>query len=622
LFHQSCFQLFPKIAFITHRFAFGFRNPFRFSMDPNTQNKVIFHIGDVGASTWEEISVGGTDFPAANYGWPQREGPCKIGSTTECSTVGSYKDPLYFYQHTKVEEGGCVTGNAFVPDNIWPSQYKYLFIDFVFGNIYSLINDPDRECRECVPPVPAYRNETFYEHKEMVDMFFGPYKDTQALYVVSRSSSGNNVRRIRYTSTTNRSPVARIRVSDMNTNVDTDIMFDGTDSSDPDGNKLTYRWDFGDGSSKSTQPKVTHSYKARGKYTVKLQVSDPTGLSNEVFADVIVGRPPKVRMISPAHGDTFYVGQELRLMGSATDGTSGKALSNLQLLWEVRQHHATHFHPFLDPTSGNNLTLQPTPEPEDFLAATNSYLGIILTAIDSDGLTATVTRKINPRTVIVRFVSEPPTIGNFTIFVDEFPVMTPATIVTWENHNLRLSVKDQPPYIFQSWSDGGSRSHTLKIPRKNSTILSRTVRFVIQDDETGGKLPRLIRTVRDCSTKNPCLRCEGHCQTDNECQGSLKCYKKGGPGKAVPGCSGVDNSNTDWCTVSWEDTGGVKTPKLNPTVRDCSSKNPCRQCEGHCQTDNECKGSLICFRTPGKAVPGCSGIDNSNTDWCIIRFKN
>jgi PKD repeat protein len=425
-------------------FAKGFRNPFRLAMDPNTRNKVKFHVGDVGASTWEEISVGGTDFPLANYGWPEREGPCKIGSKTECSTVRSYKDPLYYYQHTKAEEGGSVTGNTFVPDSIWPSQYKYLFIDFVFGKIYNLIHDPDRECRDCIPPVPAYRNETFYEHKEMVDMFFGPYKGTQALYLVSRSSSGNNVRRIRYTSTTNRSPVADIKVSKMITNVDTDFMFDGTDSSDPDGNKLTYRWDFGDGSSKSTQSKVMHSYKARGKYTVELRVTDSKGLNSEAFVDVMVGQPPKVRIISPKKGDSFFVGEELRLSGSATDGSSGKGISNSHLVWEVHQHHATHFHPFMDSTPGNNLILQAAPEPEDFLAATNSYLEIILTAIDSDGLTTTVTRDIYARKVNVKFRSNTPDTGRFTIFVDEFPVITPSTIDRWENQKLRLSVNNEP----------------------------------------------------------------------------------------------------------------------------------------------------------------------------------
>lgn len=66
-------------------YAVGLRNPWRMSMDPNTEgNKVRFFVNDVGASAWEEISEGGDDFRDAdafgwnlgiqNFGWPEREG--------------------------------------------------------------------------------------------------------------------------------------------------------------------------------------------------------------------------------------------------------------------------------------------------------------------------------------------------------------------------------------------------------------------------------------------------------------------------------------------------------------------------------------------------------------------
>jgi hypothetical protein len=157
-------------------FAKGLRNPFRLAMDPNTKDKVKFYIGDVGASTWEEISVGGTDYAKANYGWPDMEGPCEMGSTTNCPAPSKYKDPFYYYQHRKATEGGAVTGSAFVPDGLWPSKYKFLFVDFIFGAIYSLSEDSSRKCRSCKPPVPGYRNETFHKQDAIVDIFFGPYK--------------------------------------------------------------------------------------------------------------------------------------------------------------------------------------------------------------------------------------------------------------------------------------------------------------------------------------------------------------------------------------------------------------------------------------------------------------
>jgi PKD repeat protein len=56
------------------------------------------------------------------------------------------------------------------------------------------------------------------------------------------------------------------------------VLFDATDSSDPDGDALIHAWDFGDGN-KKTGAKVFHAYGQPGDYTVRLTVKDGTGLS-------------------------------------------------------------------------------------------------------------------------------------------------------------------------------------------------------------------------------------------------------------------------------------------------------------------------------------------------------
>ncbi len=52
--------------------------------------------------------------------------------------------------------------------------------------------------------------------------------------------------------------------------------FDGTKSYDPDREKLTYAWNFGDGNT-SDQPVVKHCYDKAGEYNVTLTVTDSSG---------------------------------------------------------------------------------------------------------------------------------------------------------------------------------------------------------------------------------------------------------------------------------------------------------------------------------------------------------
>lgn len=403
-----------------------------------------------------------------------QEGPCTIGSSSECavSDDANITHPHYFYHHTALEEGGCVTGSAYVPSGIgWPAEYKFLFIDFIFDKIYNLIETPANECLDCVPPVPGYINETFYERDVMVDLFFGPYNDTQALYVISRGT-GQAIRRIRYTGSTNGAPVANITISDDAVDINESIEFDGSGSFDEAGEEITYLWEFGDGGN-STESSVEYMYTDYGLYTVKLTVTDALGQTNQAQVTINVGIPPTAIMISPKEGDRFFVGQELLVLGNATD-RFGELLNDTQIAWEVQQHHSEHYHPFLDRQTGvgNGFRLDPAPSPEDFSASETSFLRIIMYATDSFGLVTTITRDVTPKKVFLLINSTP--VG-LDVLVDEYPVTTPMTITSWENHKLRLNALDQNNMTFSSWSIGGERKTNFTVPARqdiNPTILA------------------------------------------------------------------------------------------------------------------------------------------------------
>ena len=81
--------------------AYGLRNPYRFSFDRDTGD---LYIADVGQGEWEEI-----DFqPAAssggeNYGWRLKEGPDCFNPSSGCDP-GGLTDPIHAYDH--INDGG------------------------------------------------------------------------------------------------------------------------------------------------------------------------------------------------------------------------------------------------------------------------------------------------------------------------------------------------------------------------------------------------------------------------------------------------------------------------------------------------------------------------------------
>jgi OmpA-OmpF porin, OOP family len=76
----------------------------------------------------------------------------------------------------------------------------------------------------------------------------------------------------------NRPPVCRLTVP-AEGQAGTAVTLDASGSSDPDGNPLTYTWDFGDGTptQQTTAARTTHTYARVGGYTVKVTVTGRGG---------------------------------------------------------------------------------------------------------------------------------------------------------------------------------------------------------------------------------------------------------------------------------------------------------------------------------------------------------
>lgn len=79
---------------------------------------------------------------------------------------------------------------------------------------------------------------------------------------------------------TNNSPIASFTATPTSGEVPLDVDFDPSGSSDPDGNIVSYNWDFGDGLTDDSGVAITHIYNEVGSYTAKLTVTDKDGATD------------------------------------------------------------------------------------------------------------------------------------------------------------------------------------------------------------------------------------------------------------------------------------------------------------------------------------------------------
>ncbi len=212
--------------------AYGFRNPWRFQFDRATG---LLYGGDVGNYTWEEVN---RIVRGGNYGWPVQEGIC----TTGCA---GYLNPIHTYPH----DGGsaAVTGGPVYRGTAFPAAYRgnLFFGDYAknfirravldsSGNVTS-VHDFDAAAGPVVDIKEAPDGSLYY-------LTYVPGR----LYRVSYELG-------------NHSPSA-LATADVTKGVSPlTVRFDGSGSTDPDGDPLTYAWNFGDGTT-GTAAKPVKTY--------------------------------------------------------------------------------------------------------------------------------------------------------------------------------------------------------------------------------------------------------------------------------------------------------------------------------------------------------------------------
>lgn len=118
-----------KEGFREEIYAYGLRNPWRFSFDGETGE---LWTGDVGQNSYEEINIikkGG------NYGWNTMEGFHCYSPSSDCDTEG-LELPVWEYGRS---EGVSVTGGfVYRGESVQQLKGKYIYADFATGRIWAL----------------------------------------------------------------------------------------------------------------------------------------------------------------------------------------------------------------------------------------------------------------------------------------------------------------------------------------------------------------------------------------------------------------------------------------------------------------------------------------------------
>ncbi|RIQ29641.1 ThuA domain-containing protein [Jiangella rhizosphaerae] len=351
-------------------YTMGHRNPFRIAIDDETGWVYAGEVGpDAGSDNpnrgprgydeWNQIREAG------NYGWPYciadnqayrewdfatstpgeffdcENGPANDSPfNTGLDVVPPAKDAFIWYpygvspQFPELPTGGGRTAYAgdvyhYEEGLLGDGQFPEYYDGAVFVMEWSrkwigalrLDENGDYESFEQFMPSTLFRSPH--------DMEFGP---DGAMYLIEWGMdfnyAGGNVNpdsglyKINYTKGA-RTPIAEAGADRDSGATPLEVTFSSEGSNDPDGDELTFAWDFGDGTT-SDEPNPTHTYTEPGEYTVRLTVTDPSGRSGTSNLTITAGNTrPEVTIEFPAHGQVFDWGDEIPYRVTVDDAEDG-----------------------------------------------------------------------------------------------------------------------------------------------------------------------------------------------------------------------------------------------------------------------------------------------------------
>ena len=467
--HAFCPEVTDLDRICTKIHAKGFRNPFRFTI-PSVEGQPPI-VADVGDQRREELNLA---IPGGNYGWPCWEGsnvrPRSYSNYAGCgpwvsnppfgagTSGGSPRNviaPTFEYDHDG--QDAAVLAGPVYDDDDYPAEYRgsLFFGDYARGFIRRF-------------PAGAAPG-TFTITPESILSFGQPNSSitfaNRAAFTQLTSAPNGDLVVVDFVT-----PVARARiVGGEEVASGSEVRFDGSESSDPDGDPFTYAWDFdGDGQTDSTEADPAWTFAQSGVVTVALTVDDGRGRTDRITVQVLVDRHrPRVTIEAPSPGELYDGGQAIALRGDATDQDEPGGLGDARLRWEIRLLHGEHFHPLVDIVGRTGV----------FTAwqdhGLDSSYRIRLIATDADGLEGSATVDIAPRPATISVRSDPP---GAPVEVDDQPRTAPVDVASAAGMLSRLQAaagftREARAYRFVRWEDGTTdRERSYAVPRDGGTL--------------------------------------------------------------------------------------------------------------------------------------------------------
>src|SRR6478752_1766671 len=370
-------------------FGMGFRNPFRFTVDPETGWVLMGDYGpDASTTNPNRGPQGSVEYnvvtKAGNFGWPYcirdntpyndynfdtkvsgakfncaaptNDSPNNTGLTDLPPATGA--SGWMGYTETDSRLPGLGTGGApmgglryyYDANLVSPRKFPAFYDDKWFIGEWNnnWIKTADLGATGGMTAVQNFAAGTGY--KRPMDMDFGP---DGALYVIEWGSgfNGDNadsgVYRVDYISG-EKAPIAKATGTPTSGLAPLAVQFSSAGSNDPENTTLTYSWDFGDGTAVSTQANPTHTYTTNGSFTAKLTVTDGAGLTAVANVPIVVGnRAPVVTIEFPKDGQVASFTDKVNYkinVSDPEDGTTGNGINCADVRVDVSLGHDEHAH--------------------------------------------------------------------------------------------------------------------------------------------------------------------------------------------------------------------------------------------------------------------------------------